>query len=67
MQVEVSNFGALVLGIRLYDEENIQRDIVLGFLALKDYYNTDTGFGAYVGRKANRIKDASVTIEGVCY
>ena len=67
MQVEVSNFGALVLAIKFYDKANIKRDIVLGFANLEDYYNTDTGFGAYVGRNANRIKDANMVIENVRY
>ena len=34
---------------------------------MKDYYNTATGFGAYVGRNVNRISGASVTIEGGQY
>lgn len=66
-QIEVSNFGALVLSIKLYDKSNTKRDIVLGFANLEDYYDTSTGFGAYVGRNANRIKDALVTIEGIQY
>lgn len=66
-QIEVSNFGALVLAIKLYDKANIKTDVVLGFDNLEDYYNTSTGFGAYVGRNANRIKDAIVTIEGTQY
>lgn len=67
MQVEVSNFGALVLAIKVYDKTNTKRDVALGFADMKDYYNTATGFGAYVGRNANRIKDANVTIENICY
>ena len=67
MQVEVSNFGALVISIKVYDKNKVKRDVVLGFPFLKDYYNTATGFGAYVGRNANRISGASVTIEGVQY
>ena len=29
--VEISNFGTLVLAIKLYDKNNVKRDVVLGF------------------------------------
>lgn len=67
MHVQLSDFGALVLTIMLPDKNGYIKDITLGFDEMEDYYNTDTGFGAYVGRNANRIKNASVTIEGIEY
>jgi len=67
MHVQLSDFWALVLAIMLPDKNGYIKDITLGFDELEDYYNTDTGFGAYVGRNANRIKNAKVTIEGVEY
>jgi len=67
MNIEVSDFGALVLGISLLDKKGERRDVVLGFDKIEDYYNTETGFGAYVGRNANRIQGARVEIEGVEY
>ncbi|MBQ8813067.1 MAG: galactose mutarotase [Lachnospiraceae bacterium] len=65
--VEVSDFGALVLAIRVPDRFGEIRDVVLGFDSLEEYYDTRTGFGAYVGRNCNRIADARVVIEGVEY
>lgn len=67
MQIEVSNFGALVLSILIKDKNEIKRDVALGFANLEDYFQTDTGMGAYVGRNANRIEGASVNINGVDY
>lgn len=67
MCVEVSDFGALVLSISFPDRWGNMRDVVLGFENLEDYYNNDTGLGAYIGRNANRIEGANVTIEGVEY
>ena len=67
MCVETSDFGALVLGISFNDREGTMRDVALGFEQMEHYYQTDTGMGAYVGRNANRIKGASVNIEGVEY
>lgn len=67
MQVEVSDLGALVLAISIIDKDGIQRDVALGFEKVEDYFDTETGMGAYVGRNANRIKGACVNIEGVDY
>ena len=67
MSVEVSDFGALVLSICVPDKFGSKRDVALGFEKLDDYYNTETAFGAYVGRNANRIANAKVVIDGVEY
>ena len=67
MQVEVSDLGALVLAISIIDKEGKKRDVALGFENVEDYFDTETGMGAYVGRNANRIKGACVNIEGVDY
>lgn len=67
MQVAVSDFGALVLSIKVKDKEGVLRDVALGFEKLADYFVTDTGMGAYVGRNANRIQGARVSIEGITY
>ena len=67
MEAEVSDFGALVLAIRIPDKNGTVKDVVLGFETLEEYYNIATGFGAYVGRNGNRIEGACVTIEGVEY
>lgn len=67
MRIEVTDFGALVLSIILKDRNGVLRDVVLGFDNFEDYFQTDTGMGAYVGRNANRIKGASLYIEGVKY
>lgn len=63
MHVQVSDFGALILTIMFPDRNGEIKDITLGFDELKDYYNTDTCFGAYVGRNANRIKNACVILD----
>ena len=67
MRIEVSDFGALVLSIVLKDKNGVLKDVVLGFENLEDYFQTDTGMGAYVGRNANRIKNASLYIKGIKY
>lgn len=67
VQVEISDFGALILAIRVNDRAGVERDVVLGYDTLEEYYNNDCGFGAYIGRNGNRIQGACVTLEGVEY
>lgn len=64
MRVVLSDFGALVLSIEIPDANGLLRDVALGFEKIEDYYCTETGMGAYIGRNANRIKDAKVRING---
>ncbi len=66
MEVELSDFGALILAIRI-PVNGKMRDVVLGYDTLDEYYNNGAGFGAYVGRNGNRIAGARVTIDGVRY
>lgn len=67
LEVEVTNFGACILGIRVPDESGIKRDIMLGFDTLEEYCDNNSGFGAYIGRNANRIGGAKVTLGGMTY
>ena len=67
MEVEVSDFGALILAIRVPNKNKKLVDVALGFDSIEEYYDSNTGFGAYVGRNANRIQDACVVIDGKNY
>lgn len=63
MCIEVSDFGALVLSVFVPDKQGEIRDVVLGYENIEDYYKNPMGLGAYIGRNANRIVGAKVTIE----
>ena len=67
MRLEVTDFGAVVLSLMVKDKDGILRDVVLGFNQMKDYCRNDMGMGAYIGRNANRIKNARFSIDGVEY
>lgn len=67
MSVEILEFGALVVSIIVSDKNGIIDDVVLGYDNLQDYIKDHTYFGATVGRVANRMGDASFTIEGKKY
>ncbi len=66
MVVEVSNFGALILAIRIPCDDGL-RDVVLGYDTLEEYSHNGGAFGAYVGRNANRIAGGRVMLDGSLY
>lgn len=67
-QLKVSTLGATIVSFLFKDKNGIMRDVVLGYdkadtyIEQKGYY-----FGATVGRYANRISGAKITIGGVEY
>ena len=67
MEVEISDFGACILAIRVPDQDGVIRDVLLGYDDVAGYEDNSCGFGAYIGRSANRIGEAKVTLDGVTY
>ncbi len=66
MEVELSDFGALILAIKI-PVMGTKRDVCLGYDSLDAYYDNGAGFGAFVGRNGNRIANAQVVLDGVRY
>lgn len=67
-QVKISTLGATVVSFLCKDKNGIMRDIVLGYDSAEAYLeHNGYYFGATVGRNANRIKGAKITIGGVEY
>ena len=67
MEVEVTNYGGIVVAIRTPDKAGRQGDVVLGFDELEGYLGRHPHFGALVGRYANRIGGASFSVGGQTY
>lgn len=67
MEIEVSDFGALLVAIKTPDQNGKLVDVQLGYDTLEEYYDNDCGFGAFIGRNGNRIQGAEVTLDGVSY
>ena len=65
--VAVSDYGATVVSIYVTDRDGATRDVVLGFDDVTGYEEDPYYFGAFVGRNANRIKDAEILIGGKRY
>lgn len=65
----ISNYGCIIQSLVVKDKNGNDRDVVLGFDSIEDYWNEDylkgyPYFGAIIGRYANRIKGARFQLNG---
>lgn len=67
MKVTVTDFGANIVHIIVPDANGTMADVALGFETIQGYEVNAPGFGSFIGRNANRIGGARVTIQGVSY
>lgn len=63
--VTLTNFAGAVVNLFMPDRNGKLNDIVLGYDNLDGYIAGDSSHGALVGRYANRIANASFTLNGV--
>ncbi|SFQ15590.1 aldose 1-epimerase [Lachnospiraceae bacterium XBB1006] len=66
MKVDITNYGATLVGIHVPDRAGQLTDVLLGYDCLADYQKGTSYFGALVGRCANRIHN-DVTLDGKTY
>ncbi len=67
MKVSFTDFGAHIVSIIVPDAQGNAVDVNLGFETLKGYEVNSPGFGAFIGRHANRIGGAKFEINGKTY
>jgi aldose 1-epimerase len=67
MQVAITNFGGIVVGIKVADRHGKAGDVVLGYDSLDGYVSDKAYFGAIVGRYGNRIAQGKFTLDGATY
>lgn len=65
--VKVSDFGAVIVSIETKDRKGAFADIALGYEDVKGYETNGSGFGALIGRHANRIGKAEYSLNGKQY
>ena len=65
--VKVSDYGANLVSVLVPDRDGGIRDVVLGYDDAAGYETDGMYLGAFVGRNANRIKDAEFLIGGRQY
>ncbi|WP_425639796.1 aldose epimerase family protein [Algoriphagus yeomjeoni] len=65
MQVEMTNFGGIISRIFVPDKNGKLENVVLALEEIPDYFTKNGPYlGAAVGRYANRIGEASFTLDG---
>jgi aldose 1-epimerase len=67
MEVSITNYGGIVVSVKVQDRQGKLGDVVLGFDTLDGYVADKSYFGALIGRYGNRIGGAKFSIDGVTY
>ena len=67
MSASITNYGAALVKLNVPDKEGNLRDVVLGYDDVTGYEKGGGSFGAPVGRNANRIGGAVITIQDKAY
>lgn len=66
-EVQISNFGAAIVAVKVPDREGHMADVVLGYKHPEGYFFDSAASGKSVGRVANRIAFGRMTVEGEKY
>ncbi len=67
MRADVMNLGATLVNLLVPDAAGNLTDVVTGYDNVEDYIEVSPNFGSTVGPNANRIGNASFTLEGITY
>jgi aldose 1-epimerase len=67
MEVAITNFGGIVVSLKVPDRTGKFDDVVLGYDSLDGYLTNKAFFGALIGRYGNRIAHGKFTLNGQTY
>ena len=67
MKAVLLNYVAVITQLHVPDREGNLRDVVWGYEDIAGYEKNKPGFGSAIGRNANRIGGAQITIGGKTY
>ena len=67
LKAKIMNFGANLMELHVKMADGSDRDVVLGYNNIEDYFDNDPNYGCTVARCANRIGGAEFTIDGEKY
>ena len=67
LTASVTNFGAILMSLKVPDRAGRFEEVTLGFDTLQDYISDIWFFGATIGRYANRIANGRFSLDGVEY
>jgi aldose 1-epimerase len=66
-EMRVTNYGGIIVSLRVADRNGKMADVVLGHDELKGYFDNSPYLGAIIGRYANRIAGGKFKLDGVEY
>lgn len=64
METVITNFGGIIVSLKVPDRQGVIDDVTLGFDSLQSYVDKHPYFGAIVGRYANRINKGTFSLNG---
>jgi aldose 1-epimerase len=67
VEARITNYGGIVVSLKVPDRQGKLDDVVLGFETLDSYLKGHPFFGAIAGRYGNRIGKAKFTLDGKEY
>ena len=67
MEMSVTNYGGIIVSLRVPDRNGQMKDIVLGYDKLESYLKDSPYFGAIIGRYGNRIGKGKFSLNGTEY
>jgi aldose 1-epimerase len=67
MEAKITNYGGIVVSLRVPDKAGKFDDVVLGYESLAGYLKETPYFGALIGRYGNRIARGTFTLDGKEY
>lgn len=67
LSAEITNYGGILIALKVPDRAGQLADVVLGKDTLKGYLAGHPHFGAITGRVAGRISNATFTLDGHTY
>jgi aldose 1-epimerase len=66
-EARISNYGGLVVSLKVPDKKGKMGDVTLGYDKLSDYIKDTPYFGALIGRYGNRIARGKFSLNGQQY
>ena len=67
MEMQITNFGAIVVSMKVPDKNGTLEDVVLGYNTLDGYIQDKAYLGAAIGRYGNRIANGKFNLDGQTY
>lgn len=67
MSVSVTNYGVNIVNVIVPDKNGNKDDVVLGYETIDGYFDNSSFFGSTIGPSANRIANASFTVDSIKY